>query len=82
MRAERPDGSGANGSFVSPLGDVELENFILRVGMPRKRSRRWSSNQVEEARRVGGRLFGALMREDVLLTYVDARARAETQHRG
>ena len=82
MRAERPDGSGANGSFVSPLGDLELENFILRVGMPRRRSRRWSSNQVEEARRVGGRLFGALMREDVLLTYVDARARAEAQHRG
>jgi CHAT domain-containing protein len=82
VRAERLDGSVATGEFANPLGDVELENFILRVGMPRRHVRRWSSNQVEEARRVGGRLFGALMRDDVAVTYANARGRAEARRRG
>jgi CHAT domain-containing protein len=82
VRAERPDGSGATGDFKSPLDDVGLANFVQRVGMPRQQVSRWSSNPVEEARRVGARLFAALMRDDIALAFVDARARAEARDRG
>src|SRR4051812_20347076 len=80
VRAERPDGSAGSGEFVTPLNDTELENFILRVGMPRRRIRGWaassSTQAIEQARRLGGRLFAALMRDEIGRAFGDARTRA------
>src|SRR5689334_7285925 len=70
VRAERPDGSSDSGEFMAPIGDDELENFILRVGTPRRRGEELSTIQLELARRVGGRLFSALMRDNIGRAYV------------
>lgn len=82
VRVEHPNGAVAMGEFIAPIGELELENFVLRVGLPRRRVRAYSSSQMEEARRFGSRLFGALMRDQVGQAFADARAGAEARGSG
>ncbi len=77
-----PDGSSASGSFTMPFSDTELENFVLRVGLPRRSARAYRSSQMEEAKRFGTELFGALVHDDVGEVFRRARQTAETRERG
>ena len=78
------DGSTAHGGFALPWNTLELENFLLRVGRPRRSGRGAgaSSQQMEEAKRFGGELFDALIQRDVAETYDGARHVASTAERG
>src|SRR5688572_1074819 len=67
------DGSTAQGSFTKPFSDAELDNFILRVGLPRRSVRAFRSSQMEEAKRFGSQLFDALVSGDVREVYQGAR---------
>jgi CHAT domain-containing protein len=83
VRSERrPNGAIANGEFVVPFDEVELESFVHRVGLPRRDVGRSRSSRMEEARRFGSRLFAALMCDGVGRAFTDARASAEAQGRG
>ncbi len=77
------DGSTAQGSFTKPFSDAELDNFILRVGLPRRSSvRAFRSSQMEEAKRFGSELFDALVSGDVREVYQGARRASDAHHRG
>lgn len=47
----------ATATFVSPLSDLERENFLLRLGRPRQGVRRLESAEMELAKKVGARLY-------------------------
>ncbi len=84
VRAEGPDGSVGHGTFASPFTETELDNFILRVGAPRRGVRGFHSPQMERAKEFGASLFQALIAEsaEVREVYVGSRRVAESQDRG
>jgi hypothetical protein len=77
-----PDGSTAEGTFSSPFSKTELDNFVLRVGLPRRNVRAYRSSQMEEARRFGTELSRALLQGDVREVYLGARRLADAHDRG
>jgi tetratricopeptide (TPR) repeat protein len=74
-----PAGDGQSVNFAVPFTDLELENFVLRVGRFRARTRRVEAAPVTAAKQVGGQLFNAVFAHGVgecLRRSLD-RARAE-----
>jgi hypothetical protein len=59
---------GAAGSFSLPFSTLELENFLLKVGRPRRGTRRLESPEMEAARQFGRQLFDAVFQDDVRLS--------------
>ena len=76
-----PDRSTATGEFTSPVSEVELDNFILRVARPRV-VRSAHSSELLDAKELGGELFERLLCNDVGDVYHGARKVAESQGRG
>ena len=72
----------ANGVFTPPLGDVELENLVLRVGLARRSVRQIKSQQWRAAQQFGQSLFRAMLAEELLAGFVASRADAEKQRKG
>ncbi len=77
-----PGGNTASGRFARPISEVELDNFILRVGLPRRRVRKYRSSQMEEAKQLGTQLFESLLADDVGDLYHGARSVADSRSRG
>jgi CHAT domain len=77
-----PDDSVAEGWFSAPFTKVELDNFILRVGLPRRKTRAYRSSRMEEARDFGAQLHQALLQGDVRDVYLGARRVADARQRG
>lgn len=76
-----PAGQAAS-DFTLPFSDLELENFILRMSRPGRKTRRLGTPEFEAARAFGGRLFEALFTGEVrgcLRSSLDA---AEREGRG
>jgi hypothetical protein len=80
--ATAANGSTASATFEIPLTELELDNFVLRVGRQRLPLRSYRSTQMEEARQVGERLFDALMVEEVRDIFRSARGVAESSRKG
>jgi hypothetical protein len=59
---------GAAGSFALPFSTLELENFLLKVGRPRRGTRRLESPEMEAARQFGKQLFDAVFQDDLRLS--------------
>ncbi len=59
-------GGQASSSFTLPFSDLELENFLLRIGRPRRSVRRADSPETEAVKKFGGSLFSALFHDEVL----------------
>jgi TolA-binding protein len=55
-----PAGDGQAVTFARPFSDLELENFLLKMGRSRGRTRRIESTSVTAAKQFGGRLFSAV----------------------
>jgi CHAT domain-containing protein/thiol-disulfide isomerase/thioredoxin len=55
-----PAGEGQAVTFSRPFTDLELENFVLKVGQFRTRTRRSEAAPVAAAKEAGGRLFDAV----------------------
>ena len=71
----------AGAEFIRPFSDLELENFLLRVGRPRRGVRRLESSEREAVRTLGGQLFDAVFHDEVetcLRRSMDEAARQET----
>lgn len=82
MVATAADDSTASATFEVPFTELELDNFVLRVGRQRLPLRNYRSTPMEEARRFGERLFDALMVGDVRDIFRSARGVAESSRRG
>lgn len=82
VRIEGPDGSTASGAFSPPFDKTQLDNFVLRVGRPRRGVRAYRSSQMEEAKRFGHELFESLLQGEVRDVYLSARRLAEVRERG
>jgi len=80
--ATAADGSTASATFEVPFSELELDNFVLRVGRQRLPTRNYRSTQMEEARQVGERLFDALMVGEVRDAFRSARGAAESSRKG
>jgi hypothetical protein len=63
-RADSPAGQAAV-TFSFPFSDLELENFLLRVGRTRQVTRRVDSPEVMAAKAFGERLFSAVFAGEV-----------------
>jgi hypothetical protein len=55
-----PAGEGQAVLFDRPFSELELENFLLKIGRPRVRTRRVEAAPVAAAKQFGGRLFSAV----------------------
>jgi hypothetical protein len=44
---------GATADFAAPFSELELENFLLRVGRPRRGTRRIGSPEMEAVKTLG-----------------------------
>ncbi|HVI83699.1 MAG TPA: hypothetical protein VNA86_00170, partial [bacterium] len=63
-RADSPAGQAAV-TFTLPFSDLELENFLLRVGRTRRGTRRIDSPEVTAAKAFGERLFSSVFAGEV-----------------
>lgn len=77
-----PDGSTASSKFELPFDEIQLDNFVLRVGRPRRGVRSYRSSQMEDAKRFGSQLFDALLVGSVRDVYLGARRVADQNDRG
>lgn len=80
--ATAADDSTASATFEVPFTELELDNFVLRVGRQRLPLRSYRSTPMEEARRFGERLFEALMVGEVRDIFRSARGAAESSRKG
>ena len=76
-----PDGRTARGSFIPPMGDTELDDFVQRVGLARRRSGS-ADTRMEAIRSLGSTLFDALIKDDVGTVFYSARSAASERDRG
>ena len=64
---DSPAGQAA-GAFELPFSEIQLENFMLKVGRPRRGVRRLESPEMEAAREFGTQLFDAVFQDDLKLS--------------
>jgi streptogramin lyase len=75
-----PSGTTSPIDFTVPFSDLELENFLLKIGHPRSQQvRGFGATWDETIRRFGGTLFDAVFRDDVRVTYATSLEEAERQ---
>jgi tetratricopeptide (TPR) repeat protein len=60
MITRSPAGDGQSATFGRLFSDLELENFVLKVGRFRSRTRRIEAAPITAAKQVGGQLFEAV----------------------
>jgi hypothetical protein len=78
---DSPSGQ-ARSDFILPFSDLELENFMLRVGRPRSGVRRLESPEAEAARTFGRKLFESVFTGDVSTAWQRSLDIAEQDDRG
>lgn len=59
----------ATADFSVPFSDLELENFLLRIGRPRRATRRIGVTEMNAVKTFGGRLFSAVFAADILACF-------------
>ena len=79
--AMAPDGRTARGSFTPPMSDTELDDFVQRVGLARRRTGS-ADTRMEAIRSLGSTLFDALIKDDVGTVFYSARSAASERDRG
>jgi hypothetical protein len=79
-------GGQASSAFQPPFSQLELENFLLKVGMSltdiRRNTRRIDSSDMAEIKSFGGRLFRALFDEQLQPTLVRSLDEARRRQAG
>ena len=76
-----PAGYAAQG-FALPFSELELENFVLRVGQTRRGVRRLESPEMEAAKAFGERLFNAVFQGEVRGCFRSSLDKANQQGAG
>jgi hypothetical protein len=65
-----PAGETRPVSFHVPFSDLEVENFLLKIGRPRRNVRRLSAPQFTAIKDFGGRLFEAVFPPELRVNLV------------
>ncbi len=68
--------------FVLPFSDLEIENFFLRIGRPRRGVRRANSPELDEARKFGSKLYDAVFQDDLQSCLLRSLDYVEQQEQG
>jgi len=76
-----PAGQAAN-DFVLLFTEVELENFLLKIGRPRRGMRRVETPETEAAKNFGGQLFEAIFDGEVRGCFRSSLDEAQRQQQG
>ncbi len=80
---DAPTGQTAPARFTMPFSDLEVENFLLRIGMPRRQSVRGEhSPEATAVREFGGRLFDAVFHDEVRVALATSLDHAESRNSG
>jgi hypothetical protein len=66
LRVDSPAGQ-AVAHFALPFSDLEVENFLLRVGRPRRATRRIDAPEDKAAKDFGARLFASVFEGEALV---------------
>ncbi len=72
----------ATAQFRLPFAEMELENYLLKIGRPRRGVRRLNSPEMESARTFGKRLFEAVFGSEVFGCFRSSLDRAEEKETG
>jgi hypothetical protein len=72
----------ASGGFTLPFSDLELENFLLKVGRPRGTTRRLESDEMKATRRFGSQLYDAVFQDDLRLILSRSIDKVESRGEG
>lgn len=70
------------GEFQLPLSNLELENFLLRMGRPRRGVRRLETPETQAAKAVGGQIFNAIFSGAILGCFQSSLDQARRQEAG
>lgn len=79
--AMAPDGRTARGTFTPPVTDLELDDFVQRVGLARRRGGA-ADARMQAITELGSDLFEALIKDEVGTVYYSARGAAAERERG
>ena len=72
-----PAGESRPVSFQVPFSDLEVENFLLKIGRPRRNVRRINPPQVTAIKDFGGRLFEAVFSPELHVNLAISQSRAD-----
>jgi outer membrane protein assembly factor BamD (BamD/ComL family) len=72
----------ASYTFRRPFSDLELENFVLRLGGARRGTRRITTPEMQAARQFGSRLFEAVFCDDIRSCFISSQNEAKHQGLG
>jgi outer membrane protein assembly factor BamD (BamD/ComL family) len=72
----------ASYTFRRPFSDLEVENFVLRMGGARRVARRISSPEMQTARQFGSKLFEAVFCEDIRTCFISSQNEAKHHNLG
>jgi ABC-type multidrug transport system ATPase subunit len=79
--ATASDGRTARSTFETPITDDELDDFVRRVGLLRRRGRS-DLQRMAAIESLGSKLFNSLIKDDVQSMYQAARGAAQEHDRG
>ncbi|MCI0694512.1 CHAT domain-containing protein [candidate division KSB1 bacterium] len=82
VQASSPTAGQAFGEFNLPFSELEIENFLLRVGRPRRSVRRVDSPEMVAVKNFGSRLFDAVFDDEVRACLRSSLEEAERQGAG
>ena len=77
-----PAGESRPVSFRVPFSDLEVENFLLKIGRPRRNVRRINTPQVTAIKDFGGRLFEAVFPPELHVNLAISQSRADANDAG
>jgi len=72
----------ASGEITLPFSDLELENFLLKIGRTRRGVRRLESPEMEAAKVFGGKLFKAVFDDELMSALRSSLDETSKQHQG
>lgn len=72
----------ASGDFGKPFSDLELENFVLKLGQPRQGTRRIDSSMMGTVKQFGEKLFRTVFNDDVYACYLRSMDIATKDNKG
>ena len=80
---EAPSGPTQPAEFVLPFSDLELENFLLKIGRPRREAgRSLGTSQTAAIETFGEALFSSLFSGDLKVTLATSLAQADSEEVG
>ena len=77
-----PAGESRPASFRVPFSDLEVENFLLKIGRPRRNVRRINTPQVTAIKDFGGSLFDAVFPPELRINLAISQSRADADDAG